>query len=233
MGTGSPLSTSISGKRAGPALTGHRAEFRHGGQQRFRIGTLRVGENLFGFSTFDRFPLVHDDRTVGDLGDDAHVVGDEEDAHSLFFLQQLDQFKDLCLDRHVQRRGRLVGDQQPRTAGERHGNHDALAHTAGKLMRIFLHALSRRRDTDLFHQPQRLLCGRAEGKAAMGDEHFGDLLADRQRRIEAGHRLLKDHRDPVAANVAHFPFRQCQKVLPLEPNLTFNAACIWLVEPHH
>ncbi len=51
------------------------------------------------------------------------------------------QFQNLGLDGHIQRRGRLVGDQQPRVAGEGHGDHGALAHAAGKLVRILVEAL--------------------------------------------------------------------------------------------
>jgi hypothetical protein len=32
---------------------------------------------------------------------------------------------------------------------------------------------------------------------------FGDLEPERQHRIEARHRLLKDHRDLIAAHLAH------------------------------
>ena len=52
-------------------------------------------------------------------------------------LQVEDQVEDLRLDGDVERGGRLVGDQHLRIAGERHGDHRALAHAAGELMRIF------------------------------------------------------------------------------------------------
>ena len=44
--------------------------------------------------------------------------------------------QDLRLDRDVERRRRLVGDQQRRAADQRHGDHRALAQAAGKLERI-------------------------------------------------------------------------------------------------
>ncbi len=59
------------------------------------------------------------------------------------------QLEDLRLDRHVERGGRLVGDQQARLAGQRHRDHHALAHAAAKLVRIFVEALLRRRDAHL------------------------------------------------------------------------------------
>ena len=48
-----------------------------------------------------------------------------------------DDVEDLRLDGDVERGGRLVGDQHLRIAGQRHGDHGALAHAAGQLMRIF------------------------------------------------------------------------------------------------
>ena len=60
---------------------------------------------------------VHDRDLVGDLGDDAEVVGDDHDRGVELALQALDQLEDLRLDRHVERRRRLVGDQQLRVVG--------------------------------------------------------------------------------------------------------------------
>ena len=40
------------------------------------------------------------------------------------------------LHRDVERRGRLVGDEQVGLGDQHHGDHDALAHAAGKLVRI-------------------------------------------------------------------------------------------------
>ena len=63
--------------------------------------------------------------------------------------QILDELQHLRLNGDIQRRGRLVGDQQFGVAGQRHGNHDALAHAAGELVRVFVDALVRGGDADL------------------------------------------------------------------------------------
>ncbi len=47
-----------------------------------------------------------------------------------------DQVHDHRLRCHIEPGGRLVRDQQRRRAGERHGDHHALAHAAGQLERI-------------------------------------------------------------------------------------------------
>ncbi len=56
------------------------------------------------------------------------------------FLQFAHQVEDLRLDGDVQRRGRFIGDQHLRIAGQRHGDHHALPHAAGQLVRIGLRA---------------------------------------------------------------------------------------------
>jgi hypothetical protein len=70
-----------------------------------------------------------------------------------------------------------------------------------------------------FHLPQhldRFLHRFAPADPFMEDDPFGDLLSDREDRIERGHRLLKDHRDPVSPYFPHLFFGKGQKVFPLE-----------------
>ena len=60
-------------------------------------------------------------------------------------LQLGEQLQDLRLHGDVERRRRLVGDQQVRLVGERHGDHHALALPARQLVRIGAEPLLRRR----------------------------------------------------------------------------------------
>ena len=50
-------------------------------------------------------------RDVGILGNDAEVVGDEHNRQADFALQFAEEFEDLRLDGHVQRRSWLIGDK--------------------------------------------------------------------------------------------------------------------------
>ena len=61
---------------------------------------------------------------------------DQRDAEAA--RQILHQLEDLRLDGHVERGGRLVGDDQLRIAGKPDRDHHALAHAAGELMRILI-----------------------------------------------------------------------------------------------
>ena len=45
-------------------------------------------------------------------------------------------------------------------------------------------------------------------------ERFGDLPADRQDRVQRGHRLLEDHADIRTADLADFLVRKLQQIPP-------------------
>ena len=75
---------------------------------------------------------VHDHHVVGDVGDHAEIVGDEDHGHLLFLLQGGQEFEDLGLGGDVEGGGRFVGDEQLRFTGQGHGDHDPLAHPTGE-----------------------------------------------------------------------------------------------------
>ena len=76
-----------------------------------------------------------------------HVVG---------ALQLADQLQDLGLHGDVERGGRLVGDQQLGTVGDRDGDHHALALAAGQLVRILLEPRLRVGNAHFLQQVERL-----------------------------------------------------------------------------
>ena len=97
-------------------------------EQPDRVRVLRVREQLLDGRLLDLAARVHDDDAVGDVRDDAEVVRDQDDRGPETLAQLTQEVEDAGLDRHVQRRGRLVGDQDLRVAGERHRDHHALPH---------------------------------------------------------------------------------------------------------
>jgi hypothetical protein len=90
---------------------------------------------------------------VADLGDDAEIMGDEEEGCARLALQLADETEDLALDGDVERGGRLVGDDEARAAGEGHGDQHALAHAAGQLEGILGEDAVRLPDVDRGEQP--------------------------------------------------------------------------------
>ena len=134
-------------RRVGLAL--RRLALRLGGEEMPRIGVLRVGEDLFGRPLLDDLAVGHHADPVGDPPHDAEVVGDEQHRHARLGLEPRQQLEDLRLHGHVERGGRLVGDEEVGLVGERHGDHDALPLPAGELVRIGAEPLLRLADADL------------------------------------------------------------------------------------
>jgi hypothetical protein len=89
-------------------------------------------------------------------------------------------------------------------AAERNGDHNTLPHTTGQLVRIFGEALLGIGDAHQFEHLAGPVAGRPPGQAQVPHHALGDLGADIEHGVEAGHRLLKDHRDIVAAQLTHF-----------------------------
>ena len=151
------------------------------------------------------------------LADERQVVGDEEHRHAAPPLQRGDQVEDLLLHRHVERAGRLVGDQQLRLAGDRHRDHHALLLAAREPGRDGSQLGLRRGQADLFEKTRgSRRAPRLRRKPAMLAQHLRDLEADAEHRVERAHRLLEDHRDLGAAQRAQLARRTLQQVLALE-----------------
>ncbi len=81
-------------------------------------------------------PCLHDRDTIGEARHDAEVMRDEHQRELPRALEIGEERENLRLHRDVERGGRLIGDDECGIAGERGGNHDALAHAAGELVRI-------------------------------------------------------------------------------------------------
>ena len=70
-------------------------------------------------------------------------------------LELGEQLQDLRLHGDVERRRRLVGDEEVRLVRERHGDHHALALPAGELVRIGVEPALRVADADEREKLQR------------------------------------------------------------------------------
>src|SRR5882762_8797501 len=103
-------------------------------------------------------------------------------------------------DANVVRGRRLVRKDELRIARKRHRDHHALTHPTGKLVWIVVDALLRARDPDEIEKFNGALARLALVHLEMQLERLGYLPADGQHRVEAGHRVLEDHRDVVAAD---------------------------------
>ncbi len=173
---------------------------RHGGQQRLGVVLARVGKELQRRGRFHDLALVHHHHAVGQVGDDAHVVGDQHDGRVELVAHLAQQLEDLGLHRHVQRGGRLVGDDQRRVQRERHGDDDALLLAAGELVRVVVDPLFGFRDADLAQHLDGAGLGLLLGDLAVGADALGDLPAHGVHGVQRGGGLLEHHGHVGAAH---------------------------------
>jgi len=108
---------------------------RDGGEQRLRIGMRRVLVDLLARPDLDDLPEVHHGHAVRDVADDGQVVRDEEVREPEIALERLEQVDHLGADRHVERRDRLVEDDDAWIEREGARDPDPLTLAAGELMR--------------------------------------------------------------------------------------------------
>ena len=127
----------------------------------------------------------------------------KQHRHAELALQLLQQLQDLRLDGDVERRGRLVGDQEVRLVGQRHGDHHPLALAAGKLVGIGAEALAPGPGMPTRCSSSRVALARAwrPGHALVQDQGLVDLLLTRcsgLSEVMGSWKII----DPVAAHLA-------------------------------
>ena len=160
-------------------MRGAAVEPRDRAEQADGVGMLRHREQFIDRRALDDLAGIHHRDLVADFGDHAEIVGDQDDRGAARGLQLAHQIEDLRLQGDVERGGRLVRDQEPGIAGQRHRDHDALAHAARQLVRIFVDAPLRRGDVHPAQQFDGAFAGLAPRSAAMAQDGLDDLVADR------------------------------------------------------
>ena len=99
----------------------------------------------------------------------------------------------------------VVGSSRIRSDGlrhQRHGDDDALLLAAGELVRVAVEDARRVGQAHRLDHAQRLGAGLGRAGALVDHRHFHELAVDLHRRVQARHRLLVDHRDLRAADLA-------------------------------
>ena len=125
----------------------------------------------------DELALLQHRDAVGDLGDDAEVVRDEQHAGAVLAHQVADQREDLRLRRHVERGGRLVRDQELRVEHQRHRDHDALPLAARELVRVRRRHARRIGQAHVGEPLEHLRAPRRRVERRVPAQHLVDLLA--------------------------------------------------------
>ena len=144
----------------------------------------RLLDDIPGFTALDDPAAIHDDDPVADLRDDREIMGDEEQGGVVALPERVHLFQHLCLYRHVERRCRLVRDDDVGAMRQSHRDTDALAHTTRELVRIGAQSLLRVIDLDLAQQVCRQSAGLFACLAAVGTDRLDDLLANGIERVQ-------------------------------------------------
>src|SRR6185436_5978773 len=169
-------------------------------QQTHRVRMPRLAQDLGDIAVLDELAGVEHADAVAHLADDAEVVADQERGGVVLLLEVRDEVQHLGLDRRVEARRRLVQDQQLGIGGERHGDHDALLHAAGELVRIPAQDGLGVGDLDLSERTDRAFARLVAARSAQRED-LTELASHSQRRVERGAGVLVDHRDLVAAQL--------------------------------
>jgi len=129
------------GQRRGCARDRHQAsalwgvEPGHGAEKSCGVGHSAVPIERLHRRDLDRAAGIHHLRPVGELGDDAEIVRDDQHACAGDVAGGLEHVEDLRLHGDVQRGGRLVADQQVRVVGDGDRDDDPLPFPAGQFVR--------------------------------------------------------------------------------------------------
>ena len=125
-GTGNTLDNTITGNNAANSLKGGAGSdslVGNGGNDRLDGG---LGADFLSGGIGDDTYVIDE---TGDVVDEAAGAGNDTVESSISYALG-EQVENLSLYRHIQRRRRLVGNQQLGIAGNGHGDHHALTHAA-------------------------------------------------------------------------------------------------------
>ena len=170
---------------AAPACTG--AAARGTASSRSAISTMR--------------PEVHHRHAVADVAHHRQVVRDEQVGQAQALLQFHQHVDHLRLDRHVQRRHRLVADHQAGLERQRARDADALALAAGELVRIALGHVGQQAHGGQQRGDALAVLG-AAGRQAVHRQRLADDVAHLHARVERAVRVLVDHLHAAAEGAA-------------------------------
>src|SRR6266571_5505693 len=196
------------------------ADVRHRVHQAFGVGVVRPSEELGDGRLLDDFARVHHDDPRSSLGDHSEIMSDHQNRGAEFLLQMDQQIQNLRLNGDVERCRRFVGNHERRLHDESHRYQYALPHPARQLVRVLSGAVFRRRHAGKRESLDGAIPGLSSAHSSVDSRYLGDLVSNGENRIESRHRLLKNHRDPVAADVPDLFIAERDEILALKLDAT-------------
>ena len=114
---------------------------RYGPNQSLCVGVAGPLKDILRSSTLHQTARIDHLYFLRVSGYHAQVVGDDDQSCAILAAQAVEHFQQLCLDGDIQGCSRFVCNEYIRAAAHGHGDHDALLHTTGKLIRVVFDAL--------------------------------------------------------------------------------------------
>ena len=188
-------------------------------EQGLRVGVAHRIEQVVRARALDDLAGVHDHHPVGAGGDDAHVVRDEQDGHV-----EASRAARRCRSRiwawMVTSRA-VVGSSAINSFGSQARAMAIITRWRRPPDNWCGYCWSRssgrgmptRRSTSTARSSASLL-----GRPLVDADGLGDLAPDRPRGVQRCHRVLEDHPDVVAADLAHVRLAQGDQVAAVQPD---------------
>ncbi len=177
---------------------------------------LRIPEDRSNGRLLDNAAGVHDGDTIRGFRDHAEIMRNEKQRQVESRLHLSQQIQNLGLNRHVQRGGRLVGDQESRLACQRDRDEHALPHPARQLMRVIMNLARRVGQPDRFEQLDGASSRLGSAGFPVDEQRFCDLIADGEHRVQRRHWLLENQRNLCATHAPHLGLWQSQQIAATE-----------------
>ena len=155
--------------------------------------------NLRARSDFHQFAKIHDADARRDMLDDRDRVRNKKVGQSELLLQICQQIDDLCLNRYIESRHRLVRHNQFRFQCQSSSDADSLPLAAAEFVWIAAH--HRRIQSNGLQKIGDTVFTLGSAGQSVNREWLADNRPDGHSRIQRGVRILKDdlHVAPLAA----------------------------------
>ena len=150
----------------------------------------RIGQDLFGGAELHEPPVHHHRCAFADISDDLEIVRDHDQTQSLLLAKEREDVENLGLNRNIERRNRLVEDQQLGLWSESPCNRNPLPLTSGEGGWEFFCSVGLQ--TDEFEDFDDSLMAFGRTAEIVRHKRLVDEGANLQTWVERRGRVLKD-----------------------------------------
>lgn len=184
---------------------------------------LRRGEDSGCGANFCDATGVENENAICEAGEKSGIVGDENHGEADVLSEGAEKLDNLLLRCWIQRRRRLIGNDEGRAACSGLSDENALTLAAAQLVRIGAGNASGVSGKDGSKQVARLLLKRKSVKIFVRCQNITDLPAYLESWMERRSGFLKDQTDAPTTNSAEIVRRGLQEIFSFEKDgTTFN-----------